>query len=59
MTLIAYSIGDLSDSFYPILVKVGTHDLCGNTKKTRTDFVNFALKIFGEFLKVYMSSGAL
>jgi len=56
MTLIAYSIGDLSDSFYPILVKVGTHDLCGNTKKTRTDFVNFALKIFGEFVKVYMSS---
>ena len=48
-----------SYSFRPFLTKVGTHDLCVNTKNNcGTDFQNCALKILGEFLKLYVRSRA-
>jgi len=43
--------------FCLILTKVGTHDLSANTKKNSgTDFLNFALKNFGENVKNFVSA---
>jgi len=47
-----------SYGFCPILMKVGTHDPCASMTVEQI-FRNFALKIFGKFLKFYVSSGAL
>jgi len=49
-----------SYSFCPILTKVGTRDVCANTKKNYgTDFRNFAFKIFANLKKITVSSGAV
>ena len=35
------------------------HSVCTSMKETGTDFQNSALRIFGEFLKFYVSSGVV
>jgi len=36
---------------FPILTKLGTHNLCANTQKTVKDFRKFDFTIFGEFFR--------
>ena len=44
-------------SFSRVFTKLHTRDLCGNTEKCGTDFLNFDFSAFGNFLNFKLVCG--